>query len=65
MMFFQITSALLWFFLAMVVHPETQKKAQAELDNVIGRSRLPDFSDEEALPYISAVVKEVFRYVVL
>ena len=49
----------------MVLYPEVQKKAQAELDNVIGRSRLPDFSDEEALPYISAVVKEVFRYVVL
>ena len=49
----------------MLAYPEVQKKAQAELDSVIGRTRLPEFSDEEALPYISAVVKEVFRCVVL
>ncbi|KAF7789967.1 hypothetical protein EIP86_000915 [Pleurotus ostreatoroseus] len=55
-------SSLGTFILAMLAYPEVQKKAQAELDSVIGRSRLPEFSDEEALPYISAVVKEVFRW---
>ncbi|KAJ8457352.1 hypothetical protein ONZ51_g11586 [Trametes cubensis] len=40
------------FFLAMALFPEAQKKAQAELDAVVGSHRLPDFSDEPALPYV-------------
>ena len=32
------------------------------LDKVIGNERLPDFSDEENLPYISALIKELFRW---
>jgi len=39
-------------------------KAQAELDRVVSR-RLPDFGDMEELPYLSAIVKEVLRLVVL
>lgn len=46
----------------MVLYPEVQKKAQAELDAVIGHNRLPTFSDREALPYVEATVKEVFRW---
>ncbi|KAF8815154.1 cytochrome P450 [Phlegmacium glaucopus] len=48
--------------LAMVLHPEVQKKAQAELDAVIGPNRLPDFEDRSSLPYINAVVKESMRW---
>ncbi|OCH88086.1 cytochrome P450 [Obba rivulosa] len=50
------------FFLAMVLHPEVQKKAQLELDAVIGPGRLPDFSDRPSLPYITAIVKECIRW---
>ena len=50
------------FFLAMALYPEAQKKAQAELDRVIGPSRLPDFSDRDSLPYVHALVKEVLRW---
>ncbi|KAI0822975.1 O-methylsterigmatocystin oxidoreductase [Trametes gibbosa] len=50
------------FILAMVQHPEVQRKAQQELDAVIGPDRLPEFSDRESLPYINAVVKEVTRW---
>jgi len=50
------------FFLAMAMFPEVQKKAQAELDAVVGRERLPDFNDYESLPYINAVVKEILRW---
>jgi len=39
-----------------------QIKAQDELDRVVGRERLPDFSDQEDLPYISALIKEVLRW---
>jgi cytochrome P450 len=46
----------------MAMFPEVQKKAQAELDAVIGRVRLPDFNDYDSLPYINAVVKETLRW---
>ncbi|KAH9038272.1 cytochrome P450 [Lactarius hengduanensis] len=55
-------SALQTFILAMTLYPEVQRKAQAEIDQVVGNSRLPDFSDEGALPYVQAVLKEVLRW---
>jgi len=45
----------------MVCYPEVQKKAQEELDKVLN-GRLPEHGDIESLPYLSAVVKEVYRY---
>ena len=47
----------------MVCYPEVQKAAQAELDSVLN-GRLPEHSDIFSLPYLSALVKEVYRYVV-
>ncbi|KNZ75064.1 O-methylsterigmatocystin oxidoreductase [Termitomyces sp. J132] len=55
-------SALNTFVLAMVCHPEVQRKAQTELDRVLPPGHLPDFSDEQALPYLSAIIKEVLRW---
>ncbi|KAH9897054.1 cytochrome P450 [Cubamyces lactineus] len=49
-------------FMLMASHPEVQEKAHGELDKVVGPSRLPDFSDEASLPYISAVTKECMRW---
>ena len=46
----------------MLAYPETQARAQAELDAVIGRTRLPTFVDYPHLPYIRAMVKEVHRW---
>ena len=46
----------------MALYPEVQKKAQAEIDDVIGPNRLPQFEDRPCLPYINAVVKEVVRW---
>ena len=46
----------------MAVYPEVQKKAQAEIDAVVGPNRLPDFHDRPSLPYINAVVKESSRW---
>ena len=46
----------------MVVFPNTQQKAQAELDEVVGRGRLPTFADYERLPYIRAIIKETLRW---
>ncbi|KAI0793615.1 CyP450 monooxygenase [Fomes fomentarius] len=50
------------FFLAMALHPDVQKKAQAELDEVIGSGRLPDFSDRQSLPYVNALIMELVRW---
>lgn len=42
-------------------YPESQKPAHEELTREIGDDRLPSFDDEEALPYIRAMGKEVLR----
>jgi hypothetical protein len=46
----------------MLKNPEAQSKAQEEIDRVIGIDRLPSFEDEARLPYVAALVKEVFRW---
>jgi len=58
----QTISAVQSFFLAMALYPEVQKKAQMEIDAVIGNNRLPEFSDRDALPYTNAIVKEAMRW---
>ncbi|PYI28700.1 cytochrome P450 oxidoreductase OrdA-like protein [Aspergillus indologenus CBS 114.80] len=56
-------SSIATFFLAMALFPAVQRKAQAELDAVLGpAARLPTFADRENLPYIKALIKEVFRW---
>ena len=46
----------------MALYPEVQKKAQAEIDCVVGQNRLPDFHDRPSLPYVNAIVKESIRW---
>lgn len=46
----------------MVLHPEILKRAQDEVDAVVGRLRLPNLNDRQNLPYIDAIVKEVLRW---
>ena len=48
---FETTSTtLMWWTLAMVAFPEVQRRAQAELDGVVGRARLPTYADAPRLP---------------
>jgi len=54
-------AALLWCFVYLILHPEVQKKAQEELDRVIGNDRLPMIQDRPDLPYIQSVITEVIR----
>lgn len=58
----QTVSAITTFFLAMTRNPEVQKRAQREIDAVIGSDRLPTIADRDSLPYIRALVSEVFRW---
>ncbi|KAK0200298.1 cytochrome P450 [Desarmillaria ectypa] len=55
-------SVLCTFILAMLANPEAQRKAQEEIDVVLGLGVLPRFADEDSLPFVSAVVKEVLRW---
>ncbi|KAF9261893.1 cytochrome P450 [Marasmius fiardii PR-910] len=56
-------SAILSFILAMTLNPQIQVLAQKELDNVVGSSKLPDFSDRDNLPYINAIYAETLRWI--
>lgn len=57
----QTVAVLTSFVLRMSLYPHIQQRAQAEIDRVIGKGRLPSRDDEASLPYVSAVVKEVLR----
>ncbi|KDQ54080.1 hypothetical protein JAAARDRAFT_410464 [Jaapia argillacea MUCL 33604] len=55
-------SALYSFILALTLFPEVRKRAQDEIDKVVGNDRLPSLDDRDDLPYLEALVKEVFRW---
>ncbi|KLO07636.1 O-methylsterigmatocystin oxidoreductase [Schizopora paradoxa] len=55
-------SAIMFFLLAMTLHPDVQKRAQDEIDRVVGFARLPELSDRDQLPYCVALLKEVHRW---
>ncbi|KAF2280356.1 cytochrome P450 [Westerdykella ornata] len=56
------TTALNNVILACLLWPDIVKGAHEELDRVVGRDRMPDFSDETNLPYIRAMAKETLRW---
>ncbi|EJF60847.1 cytochrome P450 [Dichomitus squalens LYAD-421 SS1] len=55
-------SATVAFVIAMALYPDVQAKAQAELEHVCGKSRLPEMADMDSLPYIQAIMREVLRW---
>lgn len=46
----------------MILYPDVQKKAQQEIDKVVGTDSLPSFVDRDRLPYIEAILQEVLRW---
>ncbi|KIJ30157.1 hypothetical protein M422DRAFT_141165, partial [Sphaerobolus stellatus SS14] len=50
------------FVLAMTFYPEVQKKAQQEIDDVLGFHRLPEVADMDTLSYVMGVCKEALRW---
>jgi len=55
------TVSLYSFCLAMLQNLDVQKRAQAEVDEVVGLDRLPNFDDRPHLPYVEAVLRETLR----
>ena len=49
----------------MLHYPDVYRKAQEEIDRVIGNERLPDLTDRHSLPYLEALVMELYRCVLL
>ncbi|KAG5800528.1 hypothetical protein H9Q69_000415 [Fusarium xylarioides] len=56
-------SSIRGFVLAMLLFPEVQRKAQQEIDSVVGTERLPQFEDRDNLPYVDALIKESLRWI--
>lgn len=59
----QSRGVLTLFLLLMTWHPRILRKAQEEIDSVVGSERHPDFSDRALLPYMNALLEEVYRWV--
>lgn len=60
----QVTTLSVMYSIAllMLLYPEVQKKAQHEIDLVVGNQRLPGFDDRESLPYLECVLRELYRW---
>lgn len=50
-----------WILARMILHPDIQSKAQAEIDTVVGHTRQVSDSDIPSLPYLQAIIKETLR----
>jgi hypothetical protein len=57
--------SILWFLVAAQHYPRVVKKAQEEIDRLLGADSQssPQFIHFEQLPYVVALVKETFQYI--
>ncbi|ODN05582.1 Methyl farnesoate epoxidase [Orchesella cincta] len=56
-----LSSTLGWSFLYLAVDPKIQDKVQEEIDEIIGKTRLPTLEDRPKMPYCEATMAEVLR----
>ncbi|TCD67850.1 hypothetical protein EIP91_011912 [Steccherinum ochraceum] len=56
------TAAIENCVLAMAMFPDVQRRVQVELDERVGSTRLPEFSDLDGLTYLNAVIMESLRW---
>jgi hypothetical protein len=50
------------FLIVALYFPDALAGAREEVGRVVGRSRLPSFSDKKSLPYVRAFILEVQRW---
>ncbi|KAG1840965.1 cytochrome P450 [Suillus tomentosus] len=55
-------SAITFMIMAAAIHRDAQARVQEELDDVVGRTRLPTFADQEMLPQVTAFMLESSRW---
>jgi len=56
-----IKTTLQWAIVFMLHHPQVARTVQEELDQVVGRNRLPKLEDLPFLPYTESTILEVLR----
>lgn len=57
-----VKNSMLWGMVYMLHFPEALKDVQNELDQVVGRSRLPSKNDLVCLPILEATIQEILRF---
>ncbi|XP_067461755.1 cytochrome P450 1D1 [Thunnus thynnus] len=57
-----IIAGLQWSLLYLIKFPDIQDRIHQEIDDHIGTSRLPRFSDKPKMPFTEAFIYEVFRH---
>ena len=55
-------ATLIVFILNIMLHPNIQRKAQKQIDDIVGFDRLPNFDDRNRLPYLDCIVQETLRW---
>ncbi|KAG1894577.1 cytochrome P450 [Suillus fuscotomentosus] len=55
----QTASVLQAFLLAMMLHPDVQSRARAEIDQAVGHDSMPCLDDRASLPYLDAILREL------
>ncbi|PPQ94229.1 hypothetical protein CVT25_006655 [Psilocybe cyanescens] len=55
-------SAIGTFIYLMVINPDIQSKAQAEIDRILESKRLPGYEDRPAMLYVEAIYRKVLRW---
>lgn len=56
-----VTSTIEWSILFLMLNNDCQEKIQTEIDNIIGRDRMPQLDDLANMPYTEATIYEVLR----
>ncbi|OAX38699.1 cytochrome P450 [Rhizopogon vinicolor AM-OR11-026] len=57
-----IASVFHSFVLAMVLYPDVQARARAEINHVVKHDQVPSIGDRASLPYLDAILLEVLRW---
>ena len=57
-----ILATLEWIMVYMAKYPQVQSDVQSEIDDVVGRDRLPTLNDRDNLPLTQSCLLEIQRY---
>ncbi|CAG8472801.1 1406_t:CDS:2 [Acaulospora morrowiae] len=57
-----VSGSITWLLAVLANNPQIQAEAHQELDKIVGRTRLPNYSDTLALPYTRSIIREGQRY---